>query len=443
MAYNKRAFSRYARQAAGDAARIATKWAARKAVQSVTQSRSSANPPKYAADAVYRGKFIKKRKNTYKKKKKMLRKKNKKKSMKIDLSYGGLAIKKEEYGTVDDLDTVYIINPAISDYELITLAVQSMIKKLLRKGINWHAPSAGEEIEFGLNSGSVNPVGLGFTLYGGNPIASGTDIKYQVLVNHPVVNGDTIRSVASAFYNYFYTYSAGYGLSDNKNTEEIYQFVMYSQVKAPTAVGAGDIVQTLATIDVASEVINYSGYSRLKVQNRTNSVSDSGSVEVNDSKPLEGYIYKFNGLPKTSVENAGDFMNMSISVHTKTFGAATTPGDFKEPPPMRVFKNCYARSKVYLDPGIIKEVTVRSRGSKNFLQFLKDIDYSGSTAGLVTSSRFPCQMLALEEVINSTDVNAVKLGFETGTSLMVEMVSRPKKIYSIPHYTVQNITETV
>lgn len=375
----------------------------------------------YRGSGVYKGKF-------------MTRKRMK--TMKVDFSKFGVSQKIEEFGEVDDNDTVYVITPCANDVKVLETLIGSLLKKLLKMGIKWDCTSWTDEILWNPASGSIDPAGLFINMYGGRPDT--TDGTYDVIASYTMTNGDTLSVLIAQFINSFIQYSAG-TLGSNANTE-IYSFVLGSTVR--NAANTGFINQTLGVIYFDQEVVHWKGGSRLKIQNRTNSVNASTSTDVNDAKPLEGYIYDFRGLPRLRASGTGDFKSIDVSLNTKTFGAATCPADFKEPPPSRTFANCTGRKKVHLDPGEIKEVTCYGQGSMQLKPFLKKICAEDSLS-LTIQTMFKTQMLALEELINSTDVNAVKVGFENAVSIAVTCVTKQKKCVTVPRYKATNISETV
>jgi len=129
-------------------------------------------------------------------------------------------------------------------------------------------------------------------------------------------------------------------------------------------------------------------------------------------------------------------------LNTKTFGAAVVPNDFKEPPPTRIFANCRSKKRIRLDPGQIKEHTCAGSGSMQLKTFLKRLNAEESLS-LTIHTMFLTQMYAFEELINSTDVNAVKVGLENTVNLSLTLATKKKKILTMPYYRAINIVETV
>lgn len=396
------------------------------------------------SNGVYKGKFTRKRgkrvRRVMKKKpsKKRRRSIKKKKKRPVDFKHFGVQQTIEEFGTANDNDTVYIMTPCCNDSLVIKTLVMSLVKKLLAQGIRWYAPSVTEEIIWGPGAGTIDPASLFINLYGGDP--AGTDAQYTVLQNYAFANNDTVETVANQFTAAFKAYSAGLGFS-NPNTE-MHSMVLGCSVRNAADTSFQNIV--LSTLYMETEVVHWKGSSRVKIQNRTNSVTNSGLTDVNDSKPLEGYMYSLNGLPRLRVPSSGDFASISSDRNTKTWGAGTAPNDFKEPPPSSVFLNCRGRTRIRLDPGQIKEHSVYGSGSMDLLKFLKKINAqdSGTGAFLSTHTLFKTLLFGFEEVINSTDTNAVTIGFENSVNCSVTFTTKMKKTATIPLYNVVAITET-
>jgi len=446
--YGKQFAYNTAKQLAFDAAAAATsKYLGSKMQIDNPPPRASNATPRSALSAgvpmngggVYRGPFKRKRMAKTKAKKMLKKKKRSRKVQKPpNIRALGIAVGKEEFGSVDDADTVYIVNPVISDELMINLLVQNLMKKLFKKGLDWACPSAQQEIQYTMGSGTTDPAGLVVTLYGGD--STGTDINYDVFQTYPLVNGDTIETVAQQFYASFYLYSSGNGTAAAQNTYEYYTLSLFAPLRA--AGGSTDFNMLKATIDLREEMAYYTGQSTLKIQNRTLNQSGTTTTDVNDAKPLEGYIYDFKGLPNTVQESTGDFKTLSLTVQTKTFGAATLPNNFKEPPSSRLFTNCLRRNKVYLDPGVIKTLTGSFTGKMKLLPLLRRINYRGNASSIHSHTIYPSQMICLEEVINSTDANAVKIGFENSIKLAVCLVHKKKSVRTDVKYTATSITET-
>jgi hypothetical protein len=375
---------------------------------------------------IYKGRFVRRKKRVMKK-------------TMVDFSKFGVAQTIEEYGEVDDPDTVYAINPCANDVKIMECLIASLVKKLLMMGIKWTPTAWDDEILYGPGGNTVNPAGLFIGLYGGRPDT--TDGIYDTVVGYNLQNGDTINTIVSQFINSFNQYSNGtldIGGTVNTNNE-LYSMSLGCLVRNSADNAA--LGQVLSTIYFDNETVHWKGSSRMKVQNRTNNISGTATTDVNDAKPLEGYLYMFSGLPRLRNPATGDFKNINNGVCTKTFGAATTNADFKEPVPAKVFANCSSRKRIRLDPGEIKEVTVYGTGKMSLKPFLKKliVDESG---GLTIHTMFKSQMIGLEEVINSTDANAVKIGFENSNYHAVTTVTKKKKIVTVPRYRVINVTET-
>lgn len=384
---------------------------------------------------VWRGSFRKKR--TYRRGRKMRKARVVKKrrirkyryKKKVDMTRYGIAQQIEEYGSVDDNDAVYIINPVANDGNVINTLCMSLVKKLLKMGIKWDCPSVTEEILYGPSGSTISPAGLFINLYGGNP-ASAADGSYDVLQTYSMVNGDTVYSVAQQFRDRIRNYSAGFGLFGENY--EIYSMVLGCNVR--NSADTGTLPQILSTIYLDDEVVHWKGSSKLKIQNRTNSVGSSTSTDVNDSKPLEGYVYNFRGLPRFRVPFSGELRSINNRLNTKTFGAIELPTDFKEPPPMKLFSNCYGRQRIRLDPGQIKYSYIYGSGSMQLKPFLKKLNAQDDSLTFESvHTMFKTQMIALEECINSTDVNAVKCGFENSVYISVTCETKPKRTVTQPY----------
>jgi len=350
----------------------------------------------------------------------------------------GLAIAREEYGTVGDADCIYLMHSAIDSDTLILQTLHVFIKKLLKMGIRWDCPSVDEEINSGYTGTVYNPDdGLVIALLGGN--VATTDLNTTALATFTVADGATVASMAQNFLSFFRTYSSGSGFASDTNTVEPRQFILYyNSTKYPT----------LATIELANEVVHFKGSSFLKMQNRSVAASSTAedqieSTDVVDSKPLTGYKYVFDGFPRTRVQSTGKFKNIGVNAQTKIFGATNLGSFFKEPPKPALFANIKSSKRIDVNPGECVTSYVSAKGHMLFLKLMKKLrDQISATGSINIYSPFVTGLVALEEYINTGDTNLNTAGFENQIKLSVSCVTQKKMLISQTAFSQAKIDQT-
>lgn len=310
-------------------------------------------------------------------------------------------------GTVSDPDCVYITCKALSSYDVIRHAVQALLRKLFTKaGQTFVSPD--QEI-----SNTAFNVAAGYKVeLEQQQLDTGV---YTINASYTTVDGDTLSSVANAFYNSFLQYSAGYttvpGAGNASNAIELIRMTLYNS-DFNTTQG----FQFVCNLDLRNERIHVIGKADIKVQNRTKSASSSSDAEDVSNNPLQGRMYMFNGLPR--LKNGAGYLLQDIRVDSGVQlvrAAQLTNTGFKEPPSPNNFWNCTKSSAVRLAPGEIKKAVVYEKMNRPFLLWLKNmrVQYSTST-GFYESQlgNRKCCMMAFEDMINVNLSENISIAYE-------------------------------
>lgn len=340
----------------------------------------------------------------------------------------GVLLVKEVSGEVADPDCAYLMNETVNTRDVIFFSIVAVLRKLVAMA--------------GLRSQGVGDVFIENWVTA-DGTESSTRFKVQfVAINlqtgftsstvHSCLITDTLATVASQFLIDVENYSAGYGLLNNTNATIPYKMQL---VQIDAAIGSLEIPRAEIRFDEVD--IEVYGKAEMKVQNRTASNSGSEDAENVANNPVQGRIYKFQGVPRAKNSgkvpgalNAGPVLFERISYPTAVagFGAADfTDTIYKEPPVPSSFWNCKESAKVRLDPGQIKSFYVSATKKMNILKLWKAMRIQFTTSSFTTYSVWPFQLLGLEDVINAGALEEVTLGFEIERTLGCRISTRSKR----------------
>lgn len=338
----------------------------------------------------------------------------------------GIAERSETSGTITDDDCAYVINSCVEPQGFIDLVILALMRKLFEKaGITIQSVRDAIGIVGGFSTASSLATGTWIVelirrnLNDQPPIAGSiigpvtwTLTGTSVLADACAIFRNNLISLTAGFDN-----ASGVGTSGNLTCEHEFSLIRVY------ATGEYDIKSTLKLSECR---IHAKMSSLLKVQNRTLAAGelDDNSDETDNvsARPLEGYVYKFKGVPHpkdmnvgiggiTDVNAAAYFGTLPKGgVCVKAFGGATmvaagVSGDFREPPSKGIFTNCVGAARARLNPGEIKEMKLYDKLNGGFYAVMKKIRLQFGTAGAGTNDYgiaympFNCQMISLEPVI--------------------------------------------
>lgn len=352
----------------------------------------------------------------------------------------GLVDTTEISGQLDDPDCVYLTHMALDPTQVVTQLVQALLRKLFRK----HGIDVGSIDQRIAGADPNSAAGFQIRLIYSN---ISTNSAQQNFTPYDTLVGDTLRTIAAQFVQYFFIYSSMGGTvpggGQAGNTDELFGFQLY-------ILNAGVFVRSLAAVYFADETLCLYGKSDMKVQNRTQNGSGTDDTDNVQRNPLMGKVYQFNGVPKTRVDgafqlNAVPNVNGVKIVRAAQMTNAIVAAGIKEPPLPRVFYNCTGSSAVRLEPGDIKQISIVTKMEKKMLPFLRYLKYNANNVltGFETSySIFKSQMIALEDVINVDAAEKITVAYEVNrvTGVMLKTSKNTTAMSDFRQFTINNFT---
>lgn len=360
----------------------------------------------------------------------------------------GVVFRKEITGVGDDANCMYVKAEACPAEETIRVVVAALVRRILEKTgfrcISWDAEPA--------------------SYFPGTPDVTVTMYRvmrlYQMDMSNQTitavsagyaVDGNRFSEIVDQWIPYFKDYIAGYGSVAVSNRHKLVGFSISEDVRNAVPATESRVISTLL-FSQCSVLVN--GSVTLKVQNRTLAVDNSTEADDVGSNPLEGRLYTFSGIPKPkvmgNVDGAGYYSGASFKFENyyvgqegvSCFNPATMDASFKEPPVGSTFWNCVGSSKIRLDPGQIKQYTIKD-GYKPMMveKLLKTIhcqvaDYSSDFYYWNNKRNL---MIALEDVIG-VNANVINIAFEAERT-MKAVAFEKKKSFMLPDFTYETISE--
>jgi len=337
----------------------------------------------------------------------------------------GVVRTSEVCGIVADINCIYITHTAVDPYKVIEVAVQALVRKLFERQGYRIANIDTVLGHIALGDGKDWQVEL--TRYNGK-----TGVESQAISPFVTVVGSTVRTVAAYFIPTFMLFSSGTttvaGAGAAANDERLFKFVLYGQDFNVTRQPVFE-----NEIRLEDEIMHVYGCSEIKIQNRTLAASGTTSTEDISNNPLVGRSYMFNTIPKMRDKTAYPLSSIPVANGVQLVRAAQMTGNttFNEPPLPQLFTNVQKCSKIRLEPGAIKSSKCSFMKSMSLLTFLERIklQYGGPPGGsndayLGYQSMFPCEMFALEDLINVNPTQQINCAYEANQVIGVYCTSR-------------------
>jgi len=353
----------------------------------------------------------------------------KKQTEDIYTSYGFWKVK-EQFGTVNGSESLYIAANGFNLQSFAYVLAMSMLRKLFRK--------IGKEItdfEAPLtitNLGKAYRFSLKYQWDDGNI----TQNTYTTVIDETLISLAYNIGIVPEIESYIQ--GTTQAILSSIDLQIIDNYVTNSEPPI-----FGELPRHLGTLNLKNEKVHYFMSCSVTVQNRTKGAAESGNnVDVVDSQPLKGYLYYFKkNTPQTKMQNFADGVysqNWSPFERTNVNGIRLINGNaalgaMKDPPTPHFFSNCSKASYVKLEPGAMKKFYVENTYFKYYADLLRSATrYSGSS----TSKRqniADTMMLGLEEVLNSGSSNKITVQYEgenkTGAYFVTGPLPTIKKLY--------------
>lgn len=363
-------------------------------------------------------------------KKKMIKKKGKSKKMskkvRMKKKIPGIVDTHEISGLVNDNDCVYIIHTALDPLEVIRKVAWEMVRKLLFRA-GFIINSVDEVFD---SSTGFSSVGFTLQVWGKNAETDTEIIRLTSVFG----SADSIRIVGEQVMAVFIEYSSGYhstiGAGNVNNAIELTKICLYDNKTSNSLA---------ASVDLRQEVITMTGISKLKIQNRTLSGDGSASNDNVTNNPLQGRVYAFSGVPKPKAKNMSlfDGVPRDKGVQLIRASALGLDSNLREPPLARVFWNCYSSNDCMLNPGDVKQITLRQTKTANILKLLKMIRYQTGLLGAdykTYYSPFKHQMVAMEDVINVDAEEKITVAYEVNRAMYIHSTSKKANVVALAGY---------
>lgn len=315
----------------------------------------------------------------------------------------GVVHNDEIIGTVSDIDCVYLMHQAADPGRMITYGVYSLVRHLLEKVGHYKIESLDSIVS---NWGNTDGDGLQFAILGYN--VQDVTASVSQLYQYNSVSASSVRTIGNQMASDFLLYSQNY------NTYSVYKGDIWTKFRLLQRNAGTTVFVVVGEIDLRNTTIHYNCKSQLKLQNNSlgSSTADEADVGSITANPLQGYLYHFNSMPKSSnvhvkyleAFHRGDNVGvMAVGANTVLTSAPTAQNGLRNPPLPKQWKNVKSSSRIRLEPGAIKSSYVVYKKSMNFMKMLTYIHWNPSAPSTIEYypvSISPVDMIALEEVIN-------------------------------------------
>lgn len=337
----------------------------------------------------------------------------------------------EIHGTISDPNCVYIAHMSFDQISMIKLALQSMFRKLFDDVADIKLDSPDQKIPGqtsfdGDNTWNVKLIGQ-YSSNGTTAVIQSTNTS----------STETLATLAGSFLDQFVKFSSGYtttlATGNDGNTLEFTNLQLFYRDNGGLS-GLAEKLMFKGELAIRDLTLHYFGKSALKIQNRTLSSIGDNDQDAVDNNPLIGYMYDFKGIPKSanvSLKNLEKFEAVTTHFGVALTRAADMSGqvggsNYAEPPLPRQWKNCVKASRIKLEPGSIKVGYCSVYKVKNFVQWLKKLRYQASNSIAVSWGNMPCQLIALEDMINVNAENNINVAYEVNRDMGCYMTIKSK-----------------
>jgi len=398
----------------------------------------------------YKSPAYKKKVNRNRKKAKKSYNKSASKSVLKKSTYQSLGFvqNEEAYGTVKDLDCVYVGHTTYHALLFSKVIAFAMVRKLLNKmGVY---PTA---VDINIDLGNRQPNdsrGYIFILNmaGISEAEAGTQFEYASIQDMTVT--DIVNGLGLPTKIELQMLNGGPNVVDLDG--EPAEFLQLSCIYADGSNAAARAI--LASVDFRNEKLSVYCRSELVIQNRTKGASstDVDSTAV-DNQALQGMLYQGKGIPQT--KTTGDmFSNQIFDLNRTTqsglilaqangssaVGAVQSAmhSSFKEPPTPNTFMNVNYSKNLLVQSGQYGRFTIYSTFNGLFNQLIgRTLNVRGQNSAVnvwrkVIRAPGKFQFLGLEEVLNSGSLNSIDVAWQVQRTVGAFLKTTKKRIMLVP-----------
>jgi len=316
----------------------------------------------------------------------------------------------EEFGRVEDPDSVYIGHSTKHIVNMTTAIVGALLRKLFVKA---GYPIGDRFDELALFSWS-NSDGFKIEYVVKNALDSGEALNTTVLIGdnqsfQSLMGGvgiGTMGAIAAQMADFI------------KLTDKLvpHKLILYMSDR--------NTVETnwrmASCINVGYERMHLASKSTLTVQNRTagaGAVTADKSSERVDNQPLEGTLFEFNqATPKLkfmAFNTANQRpLNSFVENGLRLVRAAVLDNSMQNAPDPKIWSNCNKKSKVMIQPGSMKKTVLFHKYESSLLTFLQRIQNFHTEGTDFTGGSGKSQFLQLQETLRTSSTNPVTVQYE-------------------------------
>jgi len=346
----------------------------------------------------------------------------------------GYHLTAETYGTVTDPHCAYVGHNTM-DYTIAKRAISGAIhrKLLMKAGIS--CESKNVELPLIATGASGPSAFLIIMIFINNVTGAIQDLLYEIpddIDLQGLVNGNT------TLLEYIEGYLTGqFALQDDVLKEiRLYERVANLPI---------DERRLRSRMDMTKEKLHVIVKSQLRIQNRTKGDvpnNDDLSADRVDNVPVDGKLYTFkhahaklaSKTPNPNLMVRFNSMPTNGIVLARGSGMSFTE-ELAEPPNPAIFTNCIGASKVFLNPGDIKDCKITNFYSGKFDTLMNKLRAKYST-GIIGGPNPPpfsygvpgkMQLVVLEEMIRSISSNEIHLVYERNLEIGAWLTSTHPK----------------
>lgn len=350
----------------------------------------------------------------------------------------------EYYGVVEDLSCVYL-GHSTYDLEQYARVISVAICRKLVQLAGVHVSNLDDSLDWSrLGTGAPTSLGIRLIL----DVSNNEGQKLNATVS--VGSTDTLNQLTYSSTVYETVRNL---MRDGKASHATFDKIQLQYQWRENETSANQVWRTVAEINFKTCVLNVYAHSEMTMQNRTKGSSgeDTDAVTI-DNNPLEGYMYQFKGVPITKINTTqyGGVPTESNELARLRHNGLILRGaanmgrpHWKEPPVPAIFQNCKNAKKLIINPGEINRTYLYDKWSGAFntmchtkLAAKKEIKQDDT--GRIVSAPGKTTLFAMEEVINSGDLNPIKLQFQVQKTIGAYITVRKS-----PHILLQHIETAV
>lgn len=331
----------------------------------------------------------------------------------------GYGITAEIQGKVNDPDVVYVGHSTTNIVEIISAVMGAIFRKLFKKcGVDVDNPN--QELPLvAYNDSGASQWKIEFVVktVTDNPVPFPYNIPADATLTSIIANFTTMRDIIGQIMS----------TDGNNNGQVIERVALYQQDTSVV-----NSWRLAGELNMKREVLQVYIQSTLTVQNRTKSETGDNDAEAVDNQPLKGLLYHFKGgVPKAKAMGYTPITRVNGNGVILARGAQLTAISYygntmREPPLPKYWQNCTKSAGVALDPGTIRKTSLSHMFNGYFntclfrMAIRDDQGVPGQTVGFVNGK---CQLIALEERLNSGSTNLITVQYECDKKICARLIT--------------------